>query len=250
MLGDLKTWEGERPESAPKIAVFSSGPKDEIEALGLRSTVILDPSFSYGPRFGANGTPMAVLLDAQGRVASRLVAGAPDVLALLKSGSPPAEGQLVPLQAEAPARNGNGPSHSGMRPGDIAPTIQLPDLNEKMASLADYRGHPTLVLFWNTGCGFCQRMAPDLKAWEATRGPGSPELLVVSSGSADELRALELRSTVLLDPNFSVGPAFGANGTPMGVLIDAEGRISSEVAAGADAVLALANNGALKRAGN
>jgi hypothetical protein len=37
-----------------------------------------------------------------------------------------------------------------------------------------------------------------------------------------------------------VGRLFGATGTPMGVLVDAEGKIASELAVGAPAVLALA----------
>ena len=38
----------------------------------------------------------------------------------------------------------------------------------------------------------------------------------------------------------SVGSTFGANGTPMGVLVDAQGKLASALAAGAPAVLALA----------
>jgi hypothetical protein len=49
-----------------------------------------------------------------------------------------------------------------------------------------------------------------------------------------------LRSTVVLDQQFSVGRAFGAGGTPSAVLVDAEGRVASEVAVGAPAVLELA----------
>jgi methylamine dehydrogenase accessory protein MauD len=239
MLDDLKTWEADRPGDAPKIVVFSSGPTADIQAMGLRSTVIPDPSFTYGPRFGANGTPMAVLLDAQGTVASSVAAGAPSVLALAKGG-PPQEGQLVPLQEQAPARNGNGSAPATARPGDPAPALQLQDVNGKTVTLSDFRGRDTLVLFWNTGCGFCQRMLPDLKAWEEQRTNGAPEIVVISSGSADDVKAMGLRSTVLLDPSFSAGPSFGANGTPMGVLLDAEGKIASDVAVGADAVLALA----------
>ena len=49
-----------------------------------------------------------------------------------------------------------------------------------------------------------------------------------------------LRSPVLLDQGFSVGSAFGASGTPSAVLVDAKGNIASDVAVGAQAVLALA----------
>jgi hypothetical protein len=49
-----------------------------------------------------------------------------------------------------------------------------------------------------------------------------------------------LHSPVVLDQNFNAGRAFSANGTPMAVLVDVKGKIASEVAAGAPAVLALA----------
>jgi hypothetical protein len=55
---------------------------------------------------------------------------------------------------------------------------------------------------------------------------------------------MELRSPIVLDQGgMSIGSKFGANGTPMAVLVDAEGKIASEVAAGAPAVLTLAAHG-------
>jgi peroxiredoxin/uncharacterized membrane protein YphA (DoxX/SURF4 family) len=245
ILDDLKAWEAKRPAHAPQIVVFSSGPLEEIRAMGLRSTVIPDPSFSHGPRFGANGTPMAVLLDGESRVASAVVAGGPAVLALARGEKPAAGGQLVALQDRAPRPNGTGSRPSGATIGDPAPDFSLPDLEGKTVSLSDFRGHPTLVLFWNTGCGFCQQMLPDLKTWEGARTASSPQLLVVSPGSVDDNRAMGLRSPVLIDATFSVGSRYGAAGTPMAVLVDAEGRIASEMAAGAPAVLALLDGGAV-----
>ena len=41
---------------------------------------------SVGSTFGASGTPMAILVDAEGKIASALAAGAPPVLALARSG--------------------------------------------------------------------------------------------------------------------------------------------------------------------
>jgi hypothetical protein len=49
-----------------------------------------------------------------------------------------------------------------------------------------------------------------------------------------------LSSTIVLDEGFSAGRAFGASGTPSGVLVDAEGKIASELAVGATQVLELA----------
>ena len=67
-----------------------------------------------------------------------------------------------------------------------------------------------------------------------------PQLLVISTGTAEANRAQELRAPVLLDPTFSVGPRFGVGGTPSAVLVDAEGRIAAPVAVGAVGVWALA----------
>ena len=51
--------------------------------MGLRSPVVLDPAgMSVGSQFGASGTPMAILVDAEGKFASETVAGAKAVLAL------------------------------------------------------------------------------------------------------------------------------------------------------------------------
>jgi hypothetical protein len=44
----------------------------------------------------------------------------------------------------------------------------------------------------------------------------------------------------MLDPKGRAMDAFGVHGTPMGVLVE-NGRVASPVAAGADAVLALAH---------
>jgi L-lactate permease len=48
-----------------------------------------------------------------------------------------------------------------------------------------------------------------------------------------------LRSQMVLDQNFTAASAFGASGTPMAVLVNAEGKVASRVAAGAEEVLAM-----------
>jgi len=119
----------------------------------------------------------------------------------------------------------------------------LPDLSGQTVHLSDFRGDQTLVLFWRPSCGFCQRMLSDLKAWEAQPPEGAPQLLVVSTDSIQDNQAMELRSPIVLDhAGMSIGSQFSATGTPMAVLVDAEGRIASELAAGAPAVLALAGH--------
>src|SRR4051812_12881239 len=96
MLDDLKSWEANRPEGAPKLLVVSAGTVEDNRAMGLHAPIVLDQSFAAGQAFGASGTPSAVLVDPQGRIASPVVAGAPSVLAL-------ARGE-VPSPAGAPGK--------------------------------------------------------------------------------------------------------------------------------------------------
>jgi hypothetical protein len=82
VLPDLKTWEADPPPGAPQLLVVSAGTVEANQAMGLRSPVVLDQGFNAGRTFGATGTPSAVLIDAQGRIASPVAVGAAAVLAL------------------------------------------------------------------------------------------------------------------------------------------------------------------------
>jgi thiol-disulfide isomerase/thioredoxin len=97
---------------------------------------------------------------------------------------------------------------------------------------SQFNGTGTLLLFWNPGCGFCQRMLPELKKWEGAKRTNAPRLVLISSGTVDANRAMGLRSTVLIDDKFFVGSLYGASGTPSGLLLDSKGKIASGLAVG------------------
>jgi methylamine dehydrogenase accessory protein MauD len=86
MLADLKEWDSKAPEGPPKLLVVSAGSEEANREMGLSSTVLLDQNFAVGRAFGASGTPSAVLVDAEGKVASGVVVGAPAVLELAGAG--------------------------------------------------------------------------------------------------------------------------------------------------------------------
>jgi peroxiredoxin len=123
--------------------------------------------------------------------------------------------------------------------GEPAPEVKLADLEGTTVELKDFRGQQTLVLFWNPGCGFCQQMLSELREWEDNPPEDAPKLLVVSAGTEEANREQGLSSTVVLDQNFATGGAFGARGTPSAVLVDGEGKVASDIAVGAPAVLEL-----------
>jgi hypothetical protein len=78
---------------------------------------------------------------------------------------------------------GRQPVPAARKIGEPAPEVELPALDGATIRLSDFRGEETLVLFWNPGCGFCQRLLPDLKQWEESRPEEAPELLVISAGT-------------------------------------------------------------------
>lgn len=82
MIGELKRIEANPPPHAPQLLVVSKGSREANRAAGLRSPIVLDGDFATGKRFGASGTPSAVLIDEHGHIASEVVSGESGVLAL------------------------------------------------------------------------------------------------------------------------------------------------------------------------
>jgi peroxiredoxin len=215
----------------------------------------------------AGGTPSAVLIDVSGKIASPLAAGAEAVRRLVERavapivpGRPaeilPAQDPLrthlrrrAPIAFDGGAVHRNGAHANNGRPalkpaapliGAQAPAVRLPDLDGEPVDLARFRGATTLLLFWNPACGFCRRMAGDLRAVTSQPAPGAPQVVLISTGAVEANLALDLPVPILLDESFHTGFAFGASGTPSAILLDAEGRVASPVVTGAPAVLALA----------
>ncbi len=77
------------------------------------------------------------------------------------------------------------------------------------------------------------------------QGCPPPQLLILTTGDAEKNREFfrehNLYCPVLLQKETEVATAYEANGTPSGYLISAEGRIGSELAMGAEALLKLAS---------
>ncbi len=237
MVDDLKGWEANRPTGAPELLILSSGGIDVQQAMSLRSPFLLDEGFEAGRRFGATGTPSAVLIGSDNKIASNVMVGADNVLGLLD----PAR-RIASANGSAGGNGAQPPLAPLVRTGSPAPEFELPDLDGRLVTQANLGGSETLVLFWDPSCGFCQQMLDDLRAWERDRPEDAPQLLVISTGAVDVNRQMGLKSSILLDQGFDVGRRFGASGTPSAVLVDRKGKIASTLAAGAPAVLDLARS--------
>ncbi len=225
LLPDIAAWQRDHVDRLT-IAIVNDGDREagRAEASEHRlERVLSDPDLAVYKAYEAAGTPSAVLIAADGTIASYLAAGSESIRELVArtvSDSRPAQARELPL-------------------GSPVPELSVTALDGRSLSLARL-GAATLVVFWNPSCGYCASMRDDLRQWERHAPAGAPRLLIVSSGDETSTRADGFSSTIALDPAFRVGAAFGAGGTPMAVLVDVTGRIASPLAAGAEAVFALA----------
>jgi thiol-disulfide isomerase/thioredoxin len=83
MLPDLREWEAARPRGAPDLLVILATPPGAGQAVSFLSPVMMDRESAAAQALHANGTPTAVLIDADGNVASQPAVGAVPVLELL-----------------------------------------------------------------------------------------------------------------------------------------------------------------------
>jgi thiol-disulfide isomerase/thioredoxin len=244
LLPEVGRWQHEYDEKLT-ISLIGRGSAEENSAEASEhgvKNVLLQEDWEVADAYEVEATPSAVVVSAEGTIGSFLAEGPDEVEALVA--------QAVGARAQLPLLHPAG-GHAaqpedepdGAKIGELAPQVRLPDLEGKETGLEDFKGEETLVLFWSPECGFCQEMLPDLKEWEAAPPESSPRLLVVSDGTVEENEAMGLDAPIVLDNTYAVQEAFGGGGTPSAVLIDAEGRIASEVVVGASAVLELARSG-------
>jgi thiol-disulfide isomerase/thioredoxin len=232
LMPAVATWQREHAHELT-IALVSGGDADAVGAEADKhelANVLLDTDLAVYEAYEANGTPSAVLVGEDGTVAAWLAAGSDWIETLVEQ-----------------ALSGAGRT-PGLPLGSDAPVTRLQTLAGRRASVDELVERPTVALFWSPGCGFCRSLHDDVLAWEAARPAESPDLLVVSSGEVRDVRAEGFTSAVLLDPEWQLSSEFGADGTPMAVLLDENGRIASPLVTGGPAVLELLVAGELAAA--
>ena len=212
----MARWQSQ-PGVGPRVIVISGGKRESNRltfAAHPGELVLLQNGQEVSELFRAYGTPTAVLIDVEARVASAVAAGAQSVRA---------------LQLEARAQ----PDRIGLP----APEISGKTAGGQSVNLAEFRGREVVILFWNPGCQFCRKMVDDLIAWDAvTRYPA---LLVVTPREDDALQARSLRSRIIIDQEDRIASSYNAGGTPTALRIGADGLIKSQLARGKDSVMML-----------
>jgi peroxiredoxin len=216
-----------------------------------RCDVVRDDEWKVFREYAVVGTPAGYLVDAEGRIGSRLAIGADAVLALLK-----AEPAVAPAALEG---SGNGHANDaaigrlrdtsesrlvrdGLKAGTMAPNFVLPGLDGGTHSLVDYHGKRLLLVFSTPDCAPCDALAPELVALHERRLDGL-EIVMITRGGVDENRrkadSHSYPFPVLLQRSWEISKEYGMFATPIGYLIGADGVIERDVAVGRDAILSL-----------
>ncbi len=213
LMPDLAVWQRQHAQQLA-IGVIAAGDQDSNRAKAAEhglALMLLQSKLEVADAYEAYGTPMAVVIDTDGRIASPTVGGS-DAIGTLVAQATRTSLEVVQMPPSHGHRNGNGDAareREISQLGERAPELVLSGLDGERVALRDLYAQRTIAIFWNPGCGFCQQMLPALKAFEDNRPAGSPRLAVISSGDTDSAREHELRSIVLLDPEGTAMGAFG-----------------------------------------
>ncbi len=255
------------------LVLISHGDKEKHLELAAenkwKTDVLIEPEYDVMMAYQVLGTPSGYLVDGEGRIASGMAVGADAVMELLDA---------APLEPEASegdgAGSGNGHVHGmelaagngteaaaatgtalktrdvqesnivrdGLPAGTEAPNFVLPDLDDKPHALVDYRGKRVLLVFSDVTCGPCEAMSPDLVKLAEKKGD-KLQVLMISRGDVEANRqkaqAFGYPFPVLRQKNWEISKLFGMFATPIAFLIDENGVIEKDVAAGPEPILNL-----------
>ena len=132
---------------------------------------------------------------------------------------------------------------TGLPIGSPAPDFELPAYEGGRTSLAQLLalGKPVLLIFTNPKCGPCISLFKEIRDWQTAHNDQLTIALLTFGTIKDNFVnvARNRLGQVLLQEKKEVSSLYGANLTPTAVIIDADGRILSNLAAGGDEIRAL-----------
>jgi len=132
--------------------------------------------------------------------------------------------------------NGSPRQERGLSLATVAPPFRLSDLDGRLVALEDFRGQRVLLVHWDTACGFCDQIAPELARLQGDLRKHKTELVLISYGDADTNRSFAqehgLDCAILLQHEGEPVQAFAHLGTPVAYLLDEKGRVAKPLHSG------------------
>jgi len=117
------------------------------------------------------------------------------------------------------------------RSGYAAADFTLPDLSGKSHRLSDFRGKVVFLNLWATWCPPCRMEMPSMEALYQKFRERDFVMLAVAEDEGGAaavgpfVRELGLTFPVLLDPDATLAPRYGATGYPETFIIDRNGQV-------------------------
>ena len=233
------------------VLVAHGGPEansKSAEEHGLTFPILLIKESETLPAFSGFGTPVAYLLDAEGRVVEPVAVGSTEVVGLASAAARfPLGMEFDPTGKQLPGRRPLSESaieRHGLKTGAPAPAFRLPDVYGREVALDDYRGRRVMLVFSDPHCGPCEQLNPYLVRIDREHRGNNLQLIMVGRGDAEENRlkaeANGFQFPVVVQRKWEISREYGIFATPVAFLIDEEGRIAKNVATGMDEILNLA----------
>lgn len=188
LMPELVRWQRQHSEKLTFALITRGGSKEKPSGRPDLEYTFIQNDREVASSYRVFGTPSAVLVGKDGLVHSPLASGAEAIGGLVlaaASGNHPA----APAMRSAPR-----PIQNVLPVGSPVPQLTLPDLSGEPVRLADFHGHETVLVFWNSACVFCARMLPALKELEKSRSGTARRIVLISTGTPEQNRAMGLRS--------------------------------------------------------
>lgn len=226
------------------VALISRGSKEENQEKFGDVLIGLQNDHEVYSDYEVRGTPSGVLVSPDGVIRDPYAPGQANIRELVvqtihrieRPDSPVQPVKLPDFDKESdPLELLHMPT--GPTIGTQGTRLPLPNIDGGYVGLDDLKGRSATLLFWGPECSFCQQILPDLKEWEEEAEGMDVQVLIVSSGTAEENRALGLRSRIVLDNAFTTGRDYSVTGTPSAIRLNESGRVASPLVVGGDAVL-------------
>jgi thiol-disulfide isomerase/thioredoxin/uncharacterized membrane protein YphA (DoxX/SURF4 family) len=235
LIPDLVKWKEEFADRVNFVFITSGDEAENRKKFGNfgGNNVLLDAERKFASAVGGRWTPTALLVDAEGKIASHIAAGDVAVEELIE--------KMRKTDWQSPfVYFSNGNHHGrGLKIGAAAPEFALTDVEGRDFRKADLMGKRTLVTFWSPDCPHCQNFIEEFRTWTKARSNGDPNVVLMSEGDIEDHRGLDLGAPVVIDRGYKTSARLGMFGTPSAVLVDENGVIATETAVGASNIWAL-----------
>ncbi len=138
---------------------------------------------------------------------------------------------LTKARAVTATRSQQMERHSGADVGEAAPEFQLRRMDGGTISLADFRGHPAVLIFWTGWCSYCKAEAPEFNRLVRRYRAKGVRLLGINVQDSEKrtragIKDFGIRYPVTRDADASVARRYQVNATPTVIFLDAQGTIT------------------------